>query len=186
MKKNIAVFSSGRGGNFENICNYFQNDNSVFVALHVTNKLNSISKTIADKRNVRNVYITKGGLEKNSFCEILQENNIHFIVLAGFLLKLPSHLVCSYDKRIINLHPSLLPKFGGKGMYGDNVHLKVLDSDEKKTGITIHYVNEEYDSGDIIFQKEIELSDVETLETLREKIREVEYYYFPRIIKNLL
>ena len=132
MKKNIAVFSSGRGGNFENICNYFQNDNSVFVALHVTNKLNSISKTIADKRNVRNVYVTKGGLEKNSFCEVLQENNIHFIVLAGFLLKLPSHLVSSYDKKIINLHPSLLPKFGGKGMYGDNVHLKVLDSDEKK------------------------------------------------------
>ena len=186
MKKNIAVFSSGRGGNFENICNYFQRDNSVFVALHVTNKLNSISKTIADKRNVRNVYITKGGLEKNSFCEILQENNIHFIVLAGFLLKLPSRLVSSYDKKIINLHPSLLPKFGGKGMYGDNVHLKVLASDEKKTGITIHYVNEEYDSGDIIFQKEIELCDVETLETLREKIREAEYYYFPRIIKNLL
>ena len=116
----------------------------------------------------------------------MQENKINLIVLAGFLLKLPSHLVSSYDKKIINLHPSLLPKFGGKGMYGDNVHLKVLASDEKKTGITIHYVNEEYDSGDIIFQKEIELCDVETLETLREKIRGAEYYYFPRIIKNLL
>ena len=186
MKKNIAVFSSGRGGNFENICDYFQNDNSVFVALHVTNKLDSISKKIADKRKVKNIYATKVELEKISFCEVLQENNIHFIVLAGFLLKLPSHLVCSYDKRIINLHPSLLPKFGGKGMYGDNVHLRVLGSGEKKTGITIHYVNEEYDSGDIIFQKEIELSDVESLETLREKIREAEYYYFPRVIKKLL
>ena len=186
MKKNIAVFSSGKGGNFENICNYFQNDHSVFVALHVTNRLNSVSKMIADKRKIKNVYVNKEGLEKVSFCEILQENNIHFIVLAGFLLKLPSHLVCSYDKKIINLHPSLLPKFGGKGMYGDNVHLKVLDSGEKKTGITIHYVNEEYDSGNIIFQKEIELSNVETLQTLREKIREVEYYYLPRIIKKLL
>ena len=186
MKKNIAVFSSGRGGNFENICNYFQNDNSVFVALHVTNRLDSISKMIADKRKDKNVYVTNEELEENSFCEILQENNIHFIVLAGFLLKLPSHLVCSYDKRIINLHPSLLPKFGGKGMYGDNVHLRVLGSGEKKTGITIHYVNEEYDSGGIIFQKEIELSNAESLETLREKIREVEYYYFPRVIKNLL
>ena len=186
MKKNIAVFSSGRGGNFENICDYFQNDNSVFVALHVTNKLDSISNKIADKRKVKNIYATKVELEKISFCEVLQENNIHFIVLAGFLLKLPSRLVSSYDKKIINLHPSLLPKFGGKGMYGDNVHLRVLGSGEKKTGITIHYVNEEYDSGDIIFQKEIELSDVESLETLREKIREAEYYYFPRVIKNLL
>ena len=186
MKQNIAVFSSGRGGNFENICNYFQNDNSVFVALHVTNRLGSVSKMIADKRKVKNVCVTKEELEKNSLCEILQENKINLIVLAGFLLKLPSHLVCSYDKKIINLHPSLLPKFGGKGMYGDNVHLRVLDSGEKKTGITIHYVNEEYDSGDIIFQKEIELSDEETLETLREKVREAEYYYFPRVIKNLL
>ena len=170
----------------ENICNYFQNDNSVFVALHVTNKPDSISKKIADKRKVKNIYANKVELEKNSFYEVMQENNIHLIVLAGFLLKLPSRLVRSYDKKIINLHPSLLPKFGGKGMYGDNVHLKVLGSGEKKTGITIHYVNEEYDSGDIIFQKEFELSDVETLETLREKIREVEYYYFPRVIKNLL
>ena len=186
MKKNIAVFSSGRGGNFENICNYFQNDNSIFIALHVTNRLNSISKKIADKRKIKNIYVTKEALEKDSFCEVLREKNIHFIVLAGFLLKLPSHLVYSYDKKIINLHPSLLPKFGGKGMYGDNVHLKVLDSSEKKTGITIHYVNEEYDSGDIIFQKEIELSNTETLETLREKIREIEYYFFPRIIKRLL
>ena len=186
MKKNIAVFSSGRGGNFENICNYFQNDDNVFVALHVTNRLDSISKMIADKKKVKNVYVTKGELEKNSFCEILQENNINLIVLAGFLLKLPSRLICAYDKKIVNLHPSLLPKFGGKGMYGDNVHLKVLESGEKKTGITIHYVNAEYDRGEIIFQKEIELSNVESLETLREKIREVEYYCFPRIIKNLL
>ncbi len=186
MKKNIAVFSSGRGGNFENICNYFQNNKNVFVCLHVTNKFDSFSKKIAEKRKIKNIYVTKKELEKSSFYEVLQENNIHFIVLAGFLLKLPSHLVCSYDKRIINLHPSLLPKFGGKGMYGDNVHLRVLGSGEKKTGITIHYVNEEYDSGDIIFQKEIELSDVESLETLREKIREAEYYYFPRVIKNLL
>jgi len=186
MKKNIAVFSSGRGGNFENICNYFQNDNSVFVALHVTNRLNSVSKTIADKRKVNSVYVTKEGLEEDSFFEILHKNNIHLIVLAGFLLKLPSQLVCSYDKKIINLHPSLLPKFGGKGMYGDNVHLKVLASGDNKSGITIHYVNEDYDRGDIVFQKEIELSDTETLETLKEKIREIEHYYFPRIIKSLL
>ena len=91
MKKNIAVFSSGRGGNFENICNYFQNDNSVFVALHITNKLDSISKTIADKRKIKNIYVNKEALEKDSFCEVLREKNIHFIVLAGFLLKLPSH-----------------------------------------------------------------------------------------------
>ena len=186
MKKNIAVFSSGRGGNFENICNYFQNDNSIFICLHVTNKLNSISKRIADKRKIKNIYVTKKELEKNNFCEVLHNYNIHFIVLAGFLLKIPSHLVNSYDRKIINLHPSLLPKFGGKGMYGDNVHLRVLDSGESKTGITIHYVNDEYDSGDIIFQKEIELSERETLDTLKEKIRLIEHYNYPRIIKSLL
>tara|TARA_B100000989_G_scaffold68953_1_gene48100 strand:+ start:13635 stop:14195 length:561 start_codon:yes stop_codon:yes gene_type:complete len=186
MKKNIAVFSSGRGGNFENICNYFHNDKSVFVCLHVTNRIDCISKKIADKRKIKTVLVAKKELENASFCEVLVENNIHLIVLAGFLLKIPSYLVNSYNRKIINLHPSLLPKFGGKGMYGDNVHLKVLESGEKKTGITIHYVNEEYDSGDIIFQTEIELSDGESLETLREKIREIEYCFFPRVIKNLL
>ena len=186
MKKNIAVFSSGRGGNFENICDYFQHDNSIFIALHVTNRLNSISKKIADKRKIKNVYVTKGKLEKNSFRKVLQENNVHFIVLAGFLLKIPSSLVNLYEKKIINLHPSLLPRFGGKGMYGDNVHLAVLHSRDSKTGITIHYVNEEYDSGDIIFQKEIKISTDEKLDTLREKIKAVEYYHFPRVIKSLL
>ena len=186
MKKNIAVFSSGRGGNFENICNYFQNDNSVFVALHVTNRLDSISKMIADKRNVKNVYITKEELEKNSFCEILQENNIHLIVLAGFLLKLPPHLVSSYDKKIINLHPSLLPKFGGKGMYGDNVHLRVLDSGEKKTGLTIHYVNEDFDKGKILFQKKVKIDPDDTIEEIAFKIHRLEYVYFPKVIKKFL
>ena len=186
MKKNIAVFSSGRGGNFENICNYFLNNKKIFVCLHVTNRFDSFSKKIAEKRKIKNIYVTKKELEKSSFYEVLQEHNIHFIVLAGFLLKIPPYLVNYYNKKIVNLHPSLLPKFGGKGMYGDNVHLRVLDSGESKTGITIHYVNNEYDSGDIIFQKEIELSDTENLKSLREKIRGVEYYYFPRIIKNLL
>ena len=186
MKKNIAVFSSGKGGNFENICNYFHNDKSVFVCLHVTNRIDCISKKIADKREINNVLVTKKELEKSSFCKVLIENNIQLIVLAGFLLKIPSNLVNSYERKIINLPPSLLPKFGGKGMYGDNVHLKVLESGEKKTGVTIHYVNEEYDSGDIIFQREIELSERETLETLREKIRLIEYYNYPRIIKSLL
>ena len=186
MKKNIAVFSSGRGGNFENICNYFQNDNGVFVALHVTNKLDSISKMIADKRKVKNVYVTKEELEKNSFCEILQENNIHFIVLAGFLLKLPSRLVSSYDKKIINLHPSLLPKFGGKGMYGDNVHLKVLASDEKKTGITIHYVNEEYDKGPVLLQEKIDITDCSNPKQIAKKVLKLEHEIFPKaIIKHL-
>ena len=154
--------------------------------MHVTNRIDCISKKIADKREINNVLVTKKELEKPSFYKVLIENNIQLIVLAGFLLKIPSNLVNSYERKIINLHPSLLPKFGGKGMYGDNVHLKVLESGEKKTGVTVHYVNEEYDSGDIIFQREIKLSERETLDTLREKIRLIEYYNYPRIIKSLL
>ena len=186
MKKNIAVFSSGRGGNFENICNYFYKDPNVCICLHVTNNINSNSKKIADIKEIKTIYANKKILNTKKFYKLLYVNNVSFIVLAGFLLKIPSKIIDSYSKKIINLHPSLLPKYGGKGMYGDNIHLKVLSSNESKTGITIHYVDNEYDNGDIIFQKEIELEKNENLETLREKIRKIEYYHFPRIISSLL
>ena len=108
-----------------------------------------------------------------------------FIVLAGFLLKLPKTLVGLFEKKIINLHPSLLPNFGGKGMYGDNVHKAVLGSNEKITGITIHFVDEIYDNGDVIFQKSCNVDKNETLSSLREKIKLLEYRFFPRVIEEI-
>ena len=108
------------------------------------------------------------------------------IILAGYLKKLPANLIEIFKKKVINIHPSLLPKYGGKGMYGDNVHNQVLLNNEKETGITIHYVNEKYDKGEVIFQKKINLQKDETLNTVKEKIKNLEMKYFPKIIYQLL
>jgi len=123
-------------------------------------------------------------MSSNNFEKNLDRKNISFIVLAGFLLKLPETLVGLFEKKIINLHPSLLPNFGGKGMYGDNVHKAVLGSNEKITGITIHFVDEIYDNGDVIFQKSCRVDKNETLSSLREKIKLLEYHFFPKVIEE--
>ena len=122
----------------------------------------------------------------NNLNTVLEEKKIDLIVLAGFTLKVPGKLVKKYERRIVNLHPSLLPKFGGKGMYGDKVHNAVLKSKEKFTGITIHYVDEIYDNGEIIFQKRCNLDLNESLVSLREKIRIIEYEFFPKTIEKIL
>ena len=124
--------------------------------------------------------------ELNNELNLLEEKKIDLIVLAGFTLKIPLKLVKKYERRIINLHPSLLPKFGGKGMYGDKVHIAVLKSKERFTGITIHYVDEVYDNGEVIFQKRCSLDLNESVVSLREKIRIMEYEFFPKTIEKLL
>ena len=184
MKKNIAVFSSGRGGNFNNLCEYFKNNQKLKIALLVTNNLDSMSKQIADKHNVETIYTNKKIMSSNNFEKNLDKKDISFIVLAGFVLKLPKTLVSLFEKKIINLHPSLLPSFGGKGMYGDYVHKAVLGSGEKITGITIHFVDEIYDNGDVIFQKKCNIDENETLSSLREKIRLLEYQFFPKVVEE--
>ena len=131
-------------------------------------------------------YADKAILISNNLNTVLEEKKIDLIVLAGFTLKIPEKLVKKYARRIVNLHPSLLPKFGGKGMYGDKVHNAVLKSKEKFTGITIHYVDEVYDNGEIIFQKRCNLDLNESLVSLREKIRIMEYEFFPKTIEKLL
>jgi phosphoribosylglycinamide formyltransferase-1 len=186
MVKKIAVFSSGRGGNFNNICKYFSVVKNVSVNLLVTNNLDSMSKKIAEINKVDAFYADKAVMLTGKLNKALEERGIDLIVLAGFVLKIPESLVKKYEKKIINLHPSLLPKFGGKGMYGDNVHKAVLKHNEKFTGITIHYVDEVYDNGEIIFQKRCDLALEESLVSLREKIRLLEYEFFPKIIENLL
>ena len=184
MKKNIAVFSSGRGGNFNNLCDYFNNNDRIMISLLITNNLDSMSKEIADRHNIETIYVNNKIMSSKSFGKSLIKRNICFLVLAGFILKLPVKLVSLFEKKTINLHPSLLPKFGGKGMYGDNVHKAVLKSEEKTTGISIHFVDEIYDNGEIIFQKRCKIDKNETILTLREKIRVLEYRFFPIVIEE--
>ncbi len=186
MVKKIAVFSSGRGGNFNNICEYFKAVKNVSVDLLVTNNLDSMSKKIADINKIDSFYADNAVMLTGKLNKVLEERGIDLVVLAGFILKIPNSLVHKYEKKIINLHPSLLPKFGGKGMYGDNVHKAVLKNKERFTGITIHYVDEIYDNGEVIFQKKCNLALDESLVSLREKIRLLEYEFFPKTIEKLL
>ena len=145
-----------------------------------------MSKKIADKKMIDSFYADKAILTSNNLNTVLEEKKIDLIVLAGFTLKIPEKLVKKYARRIVNLHPSLLPKFGGKGMYGDKVHNAVLKSKETFTGITIHYVDEVYDNGEVIFQKRCNLDLNENLISLREKIRVMEYEFFPKTIEKIL
>ena len=184
MKKNVAVFSSGRGGNFNNLCDYFNNSDRISICLLVTNNLGSTSKEIADRHNIETIYVNNEIMSSGVFEKSLIKRNICFLVLAGFILKLPVKLVGLFEKKIINLHPSLLPKFGGRGMYGDNVHKAVLKSKERFTGISIHFVDEIYDNGEVIFQKSCKIDRNETILTLREKIRLLEYRFFPKVIEE--
>ena len=186
MDKKIAVFSSGRGGNFNNICEYFKGSKKISVDLLVTNNLDSMSKKIADINKIDYFYADKAVMLTGKLNRFLEERGVDLIVLAGFILKIPDSLVQKYEKKIINLHPSLLPKFGGKGMYGDNVHKAVLKYKERFTGITIHYVDQVYDNGEIILQKRCDLALDESLVSLREKIRLLEYEFLPKIIEKLL
>ena len=145
-----------------------------------------MSKKIADKNKIEAVYAGASILQSDNLSSTMKRKNIDLIVLAGFLLKVPKKLISQYEKKIINLHPSLLPRFGGKGMYGDNVHKAVLKSGDPVTGITIHYVDELYDNGEIVFQKSCNIDPEEGLESLREKIRKLEYEFFPKTIEKIL
>lgn len=157
MKK-IALFASGNGTNAENICNYFFKNNKISVVLLATNKKDAFVVKRLERFNIPTFYFSQQQM-KNT--DIVQKNlfeySIDFIVLSGFLLKIPENILSLFPKKIINIHPSLLPKFGGKGMYGKNVHKAVICSNEKHSGITIHYVNKNYDEGSIVFQKKISL-----------------------------
>ena len=186
MKK-LAVFASGNGSNAENICNYFFHSSEIKVMFICTNNKNSLVIARAKKLNIPIVHITKDELD--SFIKLkktLEEYAIDYIILAGFLLKIPNQMVFSYSKKIINIHPSLLPKYGGKGMYGKNVYNAIIKNNETESGITIHFVNQNYDEGEVIFQKKIFLSVEETTKSLEKKIHSLEFEYFPEIIEKTI
>jgi len=187
MPKKLAIFASGSGSNAENICRYFKNNSSVSVVLICTNKLDAFVVKRAKKLNIPVTFITKTELNRfYSLHKALQNNKVDFIILAGFLLKLPTIMVEKYRNRILNIHPSLLPKYGGKGMYGNNVHEAVLENKELESGISIHFVNQNYDKGELILQEKCSVSENETLETLTAKIHQLEKKHFPLTIEKVL
>ena len=185
--KKIVVFASGSGSNAENIIRYFQDSGTAEVASVMSNKPSAKVLSRAQKLNVTALYFDRDAFyNTNEVLHLLEDTNPDLIVLAGFLWLFPTSILKRFPNKVINLHPALLPKFGGKGMFGDNVHKAVLANKEKETGITIHYVNEKYDDGQIIFQKAFPISSEETLTSLTEKIHELEHSHFPKVIENLL
>ena len=185
MKK-IVVFASGSGTNAENIIKYFAESTNETVVAVFTN--NPIAKVIERAKNhkIRTEVFSKIELNEGKVLQVVNAIAPDLIVLAGFLLKFPEDIIANYPNKIINIHPALLPNYGGKGMYGMNVHRAIVENKEKETGITIHYVNENYDEGGSIFQKKIRLSGNETPEDIAEKIHELEQEFFPQVIAGLL
>ncbi len=185
MKK-IVVFASGSGSNAENIIKYFNLKGKARVTCVFTN--NAQAKVIdrAKNLNVTTEIFSKKELNESELLQKINVLNPDLIVLAGFLLKFPTKIINQYPNKVINIHPALLPKFGGKGMYGMHVHQAVVEAKEKETGITIHYVNENYDEGAVIFQQSFLLNGNETPNEVAEKIHELEHKYFPEVIETLL
>lgn len=186
--KRLAIFASGSGSNAEQITKYFHNKQSgVFVELILTNKSNAFVLERAKKLGVETkVFDRDVFYHSDKIVDLLKSKDIDLVVLAGFLWLVPKNLITAFPDRIINIHPALLPKYGGKGMYGHHVHEAVVANSEKETGITIHLVDEVYDNGAILRQEKCEVSDADTPDQVAEKIHELEYEHFPKTIEEYL
>tara|TARA_B100001250_G_C19399416_1_gene614082 strand:+ start:53 stop:616 length:564 start_codon:yes stop_codon:yes gene_type:complete len=182
----IAIFASGNGSNAENIIKYFEKSPKIKIELIISS--NSIAKVLekAKKHNISTAIFTNLELNNGELLNFLKLKKINFIVLAGFLLKIPKQIIVAYPKQIINIHPSLLPLYGGKGMYGKNVHKKVLADKARETGITIHFINELYDDGAIIFQAKCSLDKNVKLKQIEKQVKVLEKKFFPIIIEKIL
>lgn len=184
---NIAIFASGSGTNAENIINYFSNNNSAKVKLVLSNRRDAYVLERVAKYNIDTYFFDRTEFyHSGKVLDMLNSCRTDFIVLAGFLWLLPGNILKAYNRRIVNIHPALLPSYGGKGMYGDRVHRAVIANHDRESGITIHYVNELYDAGDIIFQARCRVDTEDTPETLATKIHRLEYLHFPRVIEEVI
>jgi formyltetrahydrofolate-dependent phosphoribosylglycinamide formyltransferase len=186
QKKHIAIFASGAGTNAQKIIEHFKKSTSAAIDLIVCNKPTAGVLEIAGNENIPVLMVEKKLFDDHGYVEELKRIHIDFIVLAGFLWKLPPVLINAYAGKIINIHPALLPAHGGKGMYGNAVHAAVLEAKEKQSGITIHYVDDKYDHGEIIFQKTCPVNENETVESLAEKVHQLEHTCYPEQIEKLL
>jgi phosphoribosylglycinamide formyltransferase-1 len=185
MKK-ILLFASGTGSNVENIIQYFEKVADITTVGVFTNNPNAKVLEKAKKFNIPTLVFNKEELNEGFVLDKIVEIKPDIIVLAGFLWKFPKHIIAHYPNKIINIHPALLPKYGGKGMYGMKVHQAVLENRENETGITIHYVNEHYDQGEFIFQQKVDIKNCASKEEIASIIQKLEHKHLPQIIEIIL
>lgn len=185
--KRIVIFASGSGSNAENLITFFQNSNKASVIQVLTNNPHAKVLERCKRLNTSALSFNKTAFkDTDDVLNLLKTTNPDLIVLAGFLWKFPDHILKHFPNKVINIHPALLPKYGGKGMYGMHVHKAVIENKEKETGITIHYVNENYDEGTIIFQAKCKVSPLDSPEDIAEKIHNLEMEFFPKVVEKLL
>ncbi|QQL50107.1 phosphoribosylglycinamide formyltransferase [Mucilaginibacter ginkgonis] len=187
MKKRIAIFASGSGSNAQKIIEHFKRSNVAEVVLVLSNNPNAYVLQRADNFEIPSHSFSKHELyDTDQIVKLLKNLQVDLIVLAGFLLLVPQSLLQAFPNKIINIHPSLLPKYGGKGMYGDKVHQSVLDNREEESGITIHFVNEHFDEGEVIHQSRFKIDHKDNLEVVKFKGQQLEHHHYPRVIEHLL
>lgn len=183
----LAIFASGTGSNARKIIEYFRDHPTIRVALVVSNKPDAPVLAMAQSHRIETAVINrKSFYESEDILDTLREHEVDLVILAGFLWLVPDYLIRAFPRRIINIHPALLPRYGGKGMYGHHVHQAVWEAREPESGITIHYANEHYDEGDIIFQIKCVLAPEDSPEDIARKVLELEHYYFARVIERVL
>lgn len=185
--KSIIIFASGTGSNAEAIIRYFNNNSSINIEAVFSNNAHAEVLEKAQKMGVNRFVFNNNQLTNSSdILKQLVQLSPNLVVLAGFLKKIPQNIIEAFPNKIINIHPALLPKYGGKGMYGQNIHRAVVQNQESESGISIHYVNKNYDEGGLIFQAKCSLSENETPESLSEKVRVLEHTHYPLIIEKIL
>ena len=187
MKKRIAIFASGSGSNAQKIMEHFKRSNDVEVSLILTNNSDAFVLQRADNFEIpSHIFGKKEFYESDKIVNLIKNLNIDLIVLAGFLWLVPQNLLKAFPNKIINIHPALLPKYGGKGMYGERVHLAILEAKELESGITIHFVNSEFDEGEIIHQSKFKIDKGDDLKMVKFKVQQLEHQHFPKVIEGLL
>ena len=186
-KHKIAILVSGTGTNAINIIEYFEKNSVAEVVLVISNKTDALAVEKAQNKGVKTVVFNNESFKKNGVVlDYLMSQSIDFIVLAGFLIKISNDIIRAYPNKIVNLHPSLLPKYGGKGMYGKRVHRAVIEAQESESGISIHFVNNEYYEGAIIFQAKVSVEKGDSVEVLTKKIQQLEHRFFPKVIEQVI
>jgi phosphoribosylglycinamide formyltransferase-1 len=183
----IAIFASGTGSNTQNLIDFFRMQQSIKICLVVSNKPEAGVLQIAQNEHIPSMVLEKEKFFRgNAYVDELEQQAVTFIILAGFLWKIPAALIRAYPNKIINIHPALLPSYGGKGMYGNFIHDAVIKAGDKKTGITIHFVDDEYDHGPIIFQASCPVDAHDTAATIAHKIHQLEYDNYPKVVEDVL
>ncbi|WP_293788950.1 phosphoribosylglycinamide formyltransferase [uncultured Pedobacter sp.] len=187
MKKRIAIFASGSGSNAQKLMEHFKRSNEIEISLVLTNNADAYVLQRADNFEIpTHIFDRNEFYQTDEVVDLLKNLEIDFIVLAGFLWLMPKNLIHAYPGRIVNIHPAILPKFGGKGMYGDHVHQAVMAAGEAEGGITIHYVNENYDEGEYIYQARYRIDKNDSLEMVKFKGQQLEHLHYPKVVESLV